>query len=133
MDQTKRENERKCSFCLDLIFFSNQLCISRYQLATRLSDRLDDMGKDLSSMIEEINDASSNLSKHAKSDDPLTQVVRVLNGHLTQLQEIDQGAASLQLKVKEAQKVGQNIRPSNGLNGPSSDAAEAFYRSFMGR
>lgn len=84
-------------------------------------------------MIEEINDASSNLSKHTKSDDPLTQVVRVLNGHLTQLQQIDQGAARLQLKVKEAQRVGQSIRPSNGLNGPSSDAAEAFYRSFMGR
>ena len=91
------------------------------------------MGKDLSSMIEEINDASSNLSKHSKSDDPLTQVVRVLNSHLTQLQQIDQGAARLQLKVKEAQTAGQSIRPSNGLNGPSSDAAEAFYRSFMGR
>lgn len=84
-------------------------------------------------MIEEINDASSNLSKHAKSDDPLTQVVRVLNSHLTQLQQIDQGTASLQLKVKEAQKAGQRMGPPSGLSGPSSDAAEGFYRLYMGR
>ena len=84
-------------------------------------------------MIEEINDASSNLSKHAKADDPLTQVVRVLNNHLTQLQQIDQGTNSLQLKVKEAQRVGQSMGPPNGLRGPSSDAAEGFYRSYMGR
>ena len=90
------------------------------------------MGKDLGSMIEEINDASSNLSKHTNSDDPLTQVVRVLNSHLTQLQQIDQGAASLRLKVKEAQRAGQSMGPPSGLSGPSSDAAEGFYRSYMG-
>lgn len=91
------------------------------------------MGKDLGSMIEEINKASSGLSKHTKSDDPLTQVVRVLNSHLTQLQQIDVGAANLQMKVKEAQRLGQNMGPPNGLNGPSSEAAEGFYRSYMGR
>lgn len=91
------------------------------------------MGKDLGSMIEEINDASLNLSKHAKADDPLTQVVRVLNSHLTQLQQIDQGAASLQMRVKESQKAGQSMGPPSGLSGPSSDAAEGFYRSYLGR
>lgn len=108
------------------------------------------MGKDLGTMIEEINDASSNLSNNGKADDPvslglnysviltnrfrqLSQVVRVLNNHLTQLQQIDQGAAALTLKVKEAQKAGQVTGPPNGLSGPSSDAADGFYRSFMGR
>ncbi|KAL9593240.1 MAG: hypothetical protein Q9179_006005 [Wetmoreana sp. 5 TL-2023] len=104
-----------------------------YQLAEKLSTRLDEMGKDLGSMIEEINDASSSLNKTAKPDDPLSQVVRVLNGHLTQLQQIDQGAATLQLKVAAAQKAGQGMGSTNGLNGPSSDAADSFYRSFMGR
>ncbi|CAD6571515.1 MAG: FG-nucleoporin nsp1 [Alectoria sarmentosa] len=101
-----------------------------YQIASKVSERLDEMGKDLTTMIEEINDASSTLSKTGKADDPLTQVVRVLNGHLTQLQQIDQGAAALQLKVQEAQRMGQSFGP---LNGPINDAADGFYRSYMGR
>ena len=43
----------------------------RYQLAGRLSERLDEMSKDLTTMIEEINDASSSLSKNNKQDDPV--------------------------------------------------------------
>lgn len=101
-----------------------------YQIASKLSERLDEMGKDLTTMIEEINDASSTLSKTGKADDPLTQVVRVLNSHLTQLQQIDQGAAALQMKVQEAQRMGQSFGP---LSGPTSDAADGFYRSYMGR
>ncbi|KAL8713196.1 MAG: hypothetical protein Q9220_002717 [cf. Caloplaca sp. 1 TL-2023] len=104
-----------------------------YQLAEKLSTRLDEMGKDLGSMIEEINDASSSLNKNAKPDDPLSQVVRVLNSHLTQLQQIDQGTAALQLKVAAAQKASQSFGSTNGYNGPSSDAADSFYRSFMGK
>ncbi|KAL8989708.1 MAG: hypothetical protein Q9177_001466 [Variospora cf. flavescens] len=104
-----------------------------YQLAEKLSTRLDEMGRDLGSMIEEINHASSSLNKNTKPDDPLSQVVRVLNSHLTQLQQIDQGAAALQLKVAAAQRASQSLSPTNGLHGPSSDAADSFYRSFMGR
>lgn len=63
----------------------------------------------------------------------LSQVVRVLNSHLTQLQQIDQGAAALQLKIAAAQKASQTLSPADSLNGPSSDAADSFYRSFMGR
>lgn len=101
-----------------------------YQIASKLSERLDEMGKDLTTMIEEINDASSTLSRTGKADDPLTQVVRVLNSHLSQLQQIDQGAAALQLKVQEAQRAGQSFAP---LSGPARDAADGFYRSYMGR
>ncbi|KAL8922700.1 MAG: hypothetical protein Q9208_005013 [Pyrenodesmia sp. 3 TL-2023] len=104
-----------------------------YQLAEKLSTRLDEMGKDLGNMIEEINHASSSLNKNVKPDDPLSQVVRVLNSHLSQLQQIDQGAATLQLKVAAAQKASRTFTPSNSVNGPSSDAADSFYRSFMGR
>lgn len=60
----------------------------------------------------------------------LTQVVRVLNSHLTQLQQIDQGATALKMKVQEAQRIGQSFAP---LTGPTSDAADGFYRSYMGR
>ncbi|KAL8761779.1 MAG: hypothetical protein Q9184_002140 [Pyrenodesmia sp. 2 TL-2023] len=106
-----------------------------YQLAEKLSTRLDEMGKDLGNMIEEINDASSSLNKNVKPNDPvslLSQIVRVLNSHLSQLQQIDQGAATLQFKVAAAQKASRTFTPSNSVNGPSSDAADSFYRSFMG-
>ncbi|KAI4221268.1 MAG: hypothetical protein LQ349_007886 [Xanthoria aureola] len=104
-----------------------------YLLAEKLSSRLDEMSKDLGSMVEEINDASSSLNKNSKPDDPLSQVVRVLNSHLTQLQQIDQGANALKLKVAAAEKAGRSLGPANGFNGPSSDAADSFYRSFMGK
>lgn len=63
----------------------------------------------------------------------LSQVVRVLNNHLTQLQQIDQGAAALQAKVVAAQKAGNSTGPSNGLSGSTSEAVDGFYRSYMGR
>lgn len=43
-----------------------------YKLAEKLAGRLDDMGKDLTSMIQEINTASSSLSKAGKPDDPVS-------------------------------------------------------------
>ena len=121
-----------------------------YNLAERLADRLDEMNKDLTSMVEEINDASSHLSKNSKADDPvclimlptqkqadsglqLSQFVRVLNGHLVQLQHIDQGAAALQAKVKEAQKAGRQLGSASVGTGLGHDAADDFYRSYMGR
>jgi len=103
-----------------------------YKLAEKLSERLDEMGKDLTSMIEEVNNASSAISKTSKADDPLSQIVRVLNSHLSQLQLIDQGAAALHAKVTAAQKTGQGLG-MNGYNGAGSDAADDFYRSYMGR
>ncbi|MCJ1299039.1 FG-nucleoporin nsp1 [Hypocenomyce scalaris] len=104
-----------------------------YKLAEKLSDRMDEMGKDLTSMIEEINDASSSLSKNSKADDPLSQIVRILNSHLSQLQQIDHGAAALQAKVAAAQKASKSLGSSNGFNGLGTDAADDFYRSYMGR
>jgi nuclear pore complex protein Nup62 len=120
-----------------------------YKIAEKLTDRLDEMGKNITSMIEAINDASSNVSKNAKTDDPvshlknglgsfftdglqLSHIVRVLNSHLTQLQWIDQNTEVLQAKVTAAQKLGQSIA-SNGNGGPLDDAAESFYRSYTGR
>jgi nuclear pore complex protein Nup62 len=43
-----------------------------YKLAEKLTDRLDDMGKNLTSMIEAINDATTTLSKTSKADDPVS-------------------------------------------------------------
>jgi nuclear pore complex protein Nup62 len=122
-----------------------------YKIAEKLTDRLDEMGKNITSMIEAINEASTNVSKNAKTDDPvssllyivhvvdrctnilqLSHIVRVLNSHLTQLQWIDQNTEILQAKVAAAQKLGQSVS-SNGYGGLENDAAESFYRSYTGR
>jgi nuclear pore complex protein Nup62 len=109
-----------------------------YKLAEKLSERLDEMGKDLTSMIEEVNGASATLSKTNRADEPISQIVRILNSHLSQLQVIDQGTSELQAKVAAAQKQGQSIssRIGYGYNSPSmggGNAADDFYRSYMGR
>ncbi|KAL4781701.1 Nsp1-like C-terminal region-domain-containing protein [Aspergillus varians] len=109
-----------------------------YKLAEKLSERLDDMGKDLTSMIEEVNSASSTLSKTNKADEPISQIVRILNTHLSQLQTIDVGTSELQAKVAAAQKAGQAMSARFGhgysMSGVGNgNVADDFYRSYMGR
>ena len=58
--------------------------------------------------------------------------MRILNGHLSLLQQIDEGAASLQSKIEAAQKESHRLG-SNGYHGVGHDAADDFYRSFVGR
>lgn len=126
-----------------------------YKLAEKLSQQLDEKSRDLSKMVNEINEVSGALSKGAKPEDPvrrpplpqrafafparalancnlqLSQIVRVLNGHLTQLQWIDAHASALQAKVASAQKASSNL--GNPYGAAESDAADGFYRSYMGR
>lgn len=121
-----------------------------YKLAEKLSERLDEMGSDLESMVEEVNAANAGLSKTGKADEPvrspsssvsalltfiqITQIVKILNTHLNQLQAIDQGASVLQNKVAEAQKAARGIGYLNGPNGTEgTGAVDDFYRSYMGR
>lgn len=92
------------------------------------------MSHDLTSMIEEINLASTNLSKSNKSatdSDPLSQIVRVLNSHLSQLQQIDTGAAALQQKVTLAQKEARSLGRGSGLG--EDGGVDGFMRSLNGR
>lgn len=102
-----------------------------YKLAEKLTQQLDEKSRDLSKMVKEINEISGTLSKGAKAEDPLSQVVRVLNSHLTQLQWIDANASALQAKVTAAQKSSSNLGSHYGSG--ESDVAESFYRSYMGR
>ncbi|KAI9720280.1 MAG: FG-nucleoporin nsp1 [Chrysothrix sp. TS-e1954] len=105
-----------------------------YQTAEKVSDRLSEMGTELTTMIEEINSASSAIGKTSKQDDPLSQIVRVLNGHLSQLQMIDQGTSELQSKLTATQKDGQRLSTKSRVGlGTSSAAADDFYRSYMSR
>ena len=45
--------------------------LNRYKLAEKLQDRLNELNKDLTEMIEEINNTSQTLSKTGKPDDPV--------------------------------------------------------------
>ena len=69
----------------------------------------------------------------------ISQIVRILNSHLSQLQVIDQGTSELQAKVAAAQKAGQSISSRLGYGfaspamGGGGSAADDFYRSYMGR
>jgi nuclear pore complex protein Nup62 len=49
-----------------------------YKLAEKLTGRLDEMGRDLTKMIKEINDISGTLSKGNKPDDPVSLQVTFL-------------------------------------------------------
>ncbi|EHK15389.1 uncharacterized protein TRIVIDRAFT_217212 [Trichoderma virens Gv29-8] len=102
-----------------------------YKLAEKLTQQLDEKSRDLSKMVKEINDISGTLSKGTKAEDPLSQIVRVLNSHLTQLQWIDANSSALQAKVTAAQKSSSNMGSHYGSG--ESDVAESFYRSYMGR
>ena len=46
-----------------------------YKTAERVSERIKDMGRDLTTMIEEINDASASISKTNKADDPVSNMI----------------------------------------------------------
>ncbi|KAK4939548.1 FG-nucleoporin nsp1 [Elasticomyces elasticus] len=105
-----------------------------YKLAEKLGERLEEMERDLGSMVEEVNAANTSLSKNGKADEPITQIVKILNSHLMQLQAIDQGTVALQEKVAAAQKSASSLGYLNGsTNGNNGAAVQDFYRSYMGR
>jgi nuclear pore complex protein Nup62 len=80
-----------------------------YQLAERLNEQLDTMGKNLTGMIEEINKSSTTLNR-TKEDDPLSHIVRILNAHLSSLQWIDANTAQLQDKINEVKALESQTR-----------------------
>jgi len=113
----------------------------RYKSAEQCAGRLTEMSHSLTEMIEEINAASSRLSSGGNSgggvaalaDDPLSEIVRVLNGHLAQLQMVDQGASALAAKVQEAQHDASELRRGSVLNGEAERWVNDFGRSYLGR
>ena len=113
-----------------------------YKTAETCSTRLSDLSHSLTDMVDEINTTSEKLasaqsttgsdrSGSVSGTDPLSQIVRVLNGHLVQLQTIGVGAQTLQEQVAAAQRDARNLN-STGLNG-NSTWVDDFGRSYLGR
>lgn len=105
-----------------------------YKMAENCSSRLGELDRELGEMVDEINASSNKLTnnKAANDDnDPLRQIVGILNRHLGQLQTIGTGAQALQEKVVIAQKEARNLG-NQGLNG-NADWVDGFGRSYLGR
>jgi nuclear pore complex protein Nup62 len=54
-----------------------------YKLAEKLQDRLNELNKDLTEMIDEINNTSQMLSKTGKPDDPVSRIIFYNGGDIT--------------------------------------------------
>jgi len=96
-----------------------------YGLAETLVRRVDRLNGDLAEVIGEINGVSAMLSKATGPDDPLTQVVRILNEHLHLLQDIDLGAAALEERLAAAGRAGSGAAavPAGAGAGAGAGAA----------
>jgi nuclear pore complex protein Nup62 len=105
-----RESQKACCETQELICY-------RYNLAEDLNKQLDDLSRNLSQMIEEVNKlstpapsapaANGQVSPSAAEaasqmpDDPINQLSAILGAHLRALGSIDSNAGKLEGKVAE--------------------------------
>ncbi|KAF5103456.1 hypothetical protein D0Z03_000173 [Geotrichum reessii] len=75
-----------------------------YRLAEDLNEKLEGMSSNLTNVIKEMNTVQSDLA-NANPDDALTQIVKVLNSHLSSLQWIDTHTTELQDKLDQIQQL----------------------------
>ena len=98
-------------------YFENNLRRA-YSLAETLNRQVDDMGRQLSAMIDQVNAASSSSSSSrggggttpsqqgvlATDEPPVAKIVRILDTHLTSLQWLDESAEDLAARVCEVRR-----------------------------
>ncbi|CCX31220.1 Similar to Nuclear pore glycoprotein p62; acc. no. Q63850, partial [Pyronema omphalodes CBS 100304] len=83
-----------------------------YSLAEKLNEILIGMEGDLGEMIKAINKAGATINKTSNADDPLSQIVKILNDHLSSLQWIDTHTTSVAEKIHDAQRKGNSAGAS---------------------
>lgn len=93
-----------------------------YRLAEDLNEKLEGMSGNLTNVIKEMNTVQSELA-NANPDDALTQIVKVLNSHLSSLQWIDSHTTELQEKLDQIQQ----------LESVSHESVESANRVFGSR
>lgn len=122
-----------------------------YTLAENLNAQLDDMSRNLVSMIDEVNQLSapsgarttrtteatpgalnslrvSARDSGAGNDDPITQISAILNAHLGSLKWIDENTASLRDRLESLRR-GSTSKPSANDSFRASVGPEAVPRS----
>ncbi|KAJ2414373.1 FG-nucleoporin nsp1 [Coemansia sp. IMI 209128] len=82
-----------------------------YSSAENLNMQLDELTTRLTSLVTEVNNitSASTAASDAAAADPLTQIVLILNRHLASLEWIGTETATLQERVKNAQRVFQDV------------------------
>lgn len=109
-----------------------------YKVAEGCAKRLGELKGSLGEMVGEINVVGEKLSGNNANggsdgkEDPLRQIVGVLNRHLGQLQVIGQGSAELQSKVLAAQREARALGGERGIGG-GGQWVDDFGRSYLGR
>ena len=103
-----------------------------YTLAERLNETLTGMEFDLGDMIAAINKAGATINKTSNADDPLSQIVKILNDHLSSLQWIDAHTNQVAEKIEEAKRRGGVNAGGSMLSGQDDDFfPNASYRNTL--
>ncbi|KAJ2827179.1 FG-nucleoporin nsp1 [Coemansia sp. 'formosensis'] len=112
-----------------------------YSSAERLNMQLDELTRRLTTLVEDVNgisktNAATNDAEGQRSQaaDPFAQIVQILNEHLTSLEWVDAQTAQLQDRVKNAQRVYQDVNTAQtsiagayGGGAPADDPYGANY------
>ncbi|KAJ2558064.1 FG-nucleoporin nsp1 [Coemansia sp. RSA 1933] len=106
-----------------------------YSSAERLNSQLDELARRLTTLVEDVNAISSATPAAASAStgasdgqraDPFAQIVEILNAHLTSLEWVDSQTTQLQDRVKNAQRVYQEVASAqSALTGSYSGGGAA--------
>jgi len=102
-----------------------------YRMAEQLNETLIGMEGDLGEMIKAINKAGATINKTSNADDPLSQIVKILNDHLSSLQWIDTHTTQVAEKIQEAQRKGNERSSTGALGGEDDFFPSESYRGGM--
>ncbi|TIA78866.1 hypothetical protein E3P98_03623 [Wallemia ichthyophaga] len=102
-----------------------------YTLAETVNDELDDLSRNLSTMIDEINLLSGGVGakeETTKQEDVIGQIAAILNAHLSSLQWIDGTSNNLVERVKELDGVVGGIQTKKEYDGGLNKSSNALPR-----
>ncbi|KAJ2379004.1 FG-nucleoporin nsp1 [Coemansia sp. RSA 2607] len=87
-----------------------------YSSAERLNTQLDELTRRLTTLVEDVNGITNastgendSQKQSSRAADPFAQIVQILNAHLSSLEWIDSQTEQLQERVKNAQRVHQEV------------------------
>lgn len=80
-----------------------------YYMAETLDSQLKQMSEDVKEVIEHLNEAN----KFADPNDPIIQIGKILNAHMSSLQWIEQSTEGINNRLEEISKMHDTIRKDN--------------------
>lgn len=80
-----------------------------YSMAETLDSQLKQMSEDVKEVIEHLNEAN----KFSDPNDPIIQIGKILNAHMSSLQWIEQSTEGINNRLEEISKIHDTIRKDN--------------------